>query len=342
MFSFIKKISFIGLLFLLPLKGRCDWTLPSQKLQVQKLEQIMEQLKSSSQKKVILDTDTYNEMDDQYAIAYALGASKINLLSINAAPFLSERSTSFGDGMEKSYQEILRVLSITGRTGKVPVYKGSTTSFTDNPSGKIIDSPAARNIINTAKKSKEPIYVLSIGACTNVASALTLDPSIKNKIVVIWVATHYDEGGNICNFNLDQDYKAGQILFDSGAPLILMPGCGSGDKGTQMLAVDQEKVKAIKGDGRVARFFRFDLPHDFKKRPTGNWWHILWDVAAPGIISAPQGYKLDIVVTPVLTDEKKYAYCAARLPMILMQRVDAPIVLSDLFNCISNLQPENH
>ena len=60
---------------------------------------------------IILDTDTYNEIDDQYALAYAmLSKKKINLLSVNAAPFDNSRSSGPADGMEKSYNEIFNII----------------------------------------------------------------------------------------------------------------------------------------------------------------------------------------------------------------------------------------
>ena len=62
---------------------------------------------------LVLDTDAYNEIDDQFAISYALHASeKINLLALYAAPFHNERSTGPADGMERSYQEILKLLRL--------------------------------------------------------------------------------------------------------------------------------------------------------------------------------------------------------------------------------------
>lgn len=60
---------------------------------------------------MVLDTDTYNEIDDQFALAYALlSGERLNVEAVYAAPFHNERSVSPGDGMEKSYEEILRVL----------------------------------------------------------------------------------------------------------------------------------------------------------------------------------------------------------------------------------------
>ena len=47
---------------------------------------------------LVIDSDTYNEIDDQFAIAYALHApEKIRVQALYAAPFTNERSTSPGD-----------------------------------------------------------------------------------------------------------------------------------------------------------------------------------------------------------------------------------------------------
>ena len=79
---------------------------------------------------VVLDSDAYNEIDDQFAISYLLKSKeKLNTKAIYAAPFLNERSVSPADGMEKSYDEILHVLGLMGESKKV--YKGSTEFLPD-------------------------------------------------------------------------------------------------------------------------------------------------------------------------------------------------------------------
>ena len=57
-------------------------------------EQILADIRTDRVKKVIVDTDTFNEMDDQYAVAYAVASPKMDVLAINAAPFHNGRSTS--------------------------------------------------------------------------------------------------------------------------------------------------------------------------------------------------------------------------------------------------------
>ena len=64
----------------------------------------------------VLDTDTYNEIDDQFALSYMfLSPEKFNLKAIYAAPFFNSHSTSPKDGMERSYDEIMKLLGLLGR-----------------------------------------------------------------------------------------------------------------------------------------------------------------------------------------------------------------------------------
>lgn len=91
-------------------------------------QELISELKNGKKKKIILDTDAYNEVDDQYAIAYSmLSPDRVEILSINAAPFLNKGSTSAGDGMEKSYNEIFRITALTDpeKAKDIPVYRGS-------------------------------------------------------------------------------------------------------------------------------------------------------------------------------------------------------------------------
>ncbi len=75
---------------------------------------------------VVLDTDTYNEVDDQFAVTYALlSPEKIRLHALYAAPFFNDRSNGPADGMERSYQEILRLLEQLGMPGDGIAFRGS-------------------------------------------------------------------------------------------------------------------------------------------------------------------------------------------------------------------------
>ena len=96
-----------------------------------------------------LDTDAYTEVDDPFAIAYALlSPERVTLLALYAAPFaMNERAQDPADGMEMSYGEILNILNLCHT--QRPVYRGSTRYLADK--GEPVDSPAARDLIERSK-----------------------------------------------------------------------------------------------------------------------------------------------------------------------------------------------
>ena len=77
----------------------------------------------SGQLRVIIDTDTANEVDDQFALVLALGSpGRLKLEGVVAAHYgLNGGST----GIQNSLAEIQTVLEKAGMSGKVPVKRGS-------------------------------------------------------------------------------------------------------------------------------------------------------------------------------------------------------------------------
>ena len=174
---------------------------------------------------VVLDTDAYNEIDDQFAISYLLKSKeKLNTKAIYAAPFLNPRSTSPLDGMEKSYDEILKLLSLMGEN--VDVFKGSD-KFLDDEKTPVI-SDAARDLAKRADdySPENPLYVVAIGAITNVASAFLLNPKMSENTVVVWLGGHSREYTNTREFNMYQDVAASRVVMSSGVPFVQLPCMG--------------------------------------------------------------------------------------------------------------------
>lgn len=180
---------------------------------------------------MVLDTDTYNEIDDQYAIAYMLASQdQLDVQAILAAPFLNHHSRSPEDGMRRSFDEIFRVLSLTGHQDLgARVFPGATRFLADEATPS--DSPAARELVSLAlaHTREHPLYVVCIAACTNVSSALLLEPSIRERMVVVW-SGGVGLGWPDCDcFNGGQDVAASRVLMQSGVPLVLAPGRGVAD-----------------------------------------------------------------------------------------------------------------
>lgn len=176
----------------------------------------------------VLDTDTYNEIDDQYALAYMLKSDEsIRVRAIYAAPFTNCKSDGPGDGMEKSYQEIRHILRLMDRQDMyAKVYKGSAAYLPDEKTPVL--SEAAKDLAERAMQysEEEPLYVVAIAAITNVASAILLNPEIKNRIVLIWLGGNALDWPNNREYNLYQDIAGARIVFGCGVPLIQLPCMG--------------------------------------------------------------------------------------------------------------------
>lgn len=281
------------------------------------IREILEDIKSNRKKKVILDTDAYNEIDDQFAIAYFYLSQKVELLAVNAVHYMHDRCTSMELGMKQSYDEIVKVLSLTDPHYKTPVYRGSTTSI--DMAGAAVESEAADAIIEIARESKEIVYVVAIGAITNVASAIMKAPDIKEKICVLWVGCRPLALKCPVEYNLEQDYKAGQLVFDSGVPLIIVPDANV----TQTLRSPIDCVAKLKGANPICDYL-FDISnnayHIAGCPPT--WARTIWDLGAPAIFETPQCATYEIMPRPILASERVYAFDDSRPEMIMVTTLD--------------------
>ena len=161
--------------------------------------------------RMVLDTDTYNEIDDQFAVVHALlSPEKLNVEALYAAPFHNNRSSNPEDGMEKSYDEILRLLDFIDVSADGFAYRGSRVFLADKAAP--VQSDAATDMIQRAmaKDSDEPLYVVAVGAITNVASAILIEPEIIKRIVIVWLGGNPLYWPHTREFNLMQDLQSAQ------------------------------------------------------------------------------------------------------------------------------------
>ncbi|QHW33707.1 nucleoside hydrolase [Paenibacillus rhizovicinus] len=288
--------------------------------------------------KMILDTDAFNEVDDQFALAYALRSpEKIDLLAITAAPFFNWNSTSPGEGMEKSYNEIFNIFKLMNLTTAPPVYRGSP-NFMTGPA-EPVQSEAVDKIIELALAADdaEPLYVTAIGAITNVASAIAKYPDIIRKIVVVWLGPNAHWWPTQDIFNVSQDYHASSIIYDSGVPLIVLP-CHS--VASHLLTSTYEIDACLRGRNKLGTYFS-DLFHGRFERFGQNrpgWSKVLWDVSAIAWLLNEEWVPSVVRRTPMLnpnftysTDDTQHFYKEAI-------DIDRSLVYIDMFAKLS--QPD--
>ena len=147
--------------------------------------------KTDGRIKLVIDSDVAIEIDDQFAIAYALARKDVfDVKAITLAPFRVDwqKNLSIREGMIDSKNEAERLLRLFGLKkdeNSVNVYFGSEGFLSEGYDSR---NPAVNEIIDLAKENDE-LYVCCIGTLTNVAMALRLEPKIAKKLKVVWLGT---------------------------------------------------------------------------------------------------------------------------------------------------------
>lgn len=257
---------------------------------------------------MVLDTDTYNEVDDQFALAYALlSPERLNVEAVYAAPFYNSRSNDPADGMEKSYDEILRFLDKMNISAEGLVYKGSTAYLPDGHTP--VDSPAARDLVARAmaRPDGDLLYVVAIGAITNVASALLMEPAIADKIAIVWLGGHPTTFPRAEEFNLSQDVPAARVVFDSGAPVTLVPCLGVA---SHLLTTVTELESCIGGKNELCDAL-IDIVRGYSDDHFA-WAKEIWDVSTIAYLIDPDWMPSRLVHSPLLTDDSHWAHDETR------------------------------
>ena len=256
--------------------------------------------------RMVLDTDTYNEIDDQFALVYALlSPEQMAVEAVYAAPFHNKRSSGPADGMEKSYEEILRLLERLDVSPAGLVFRGSTAYLpgAETP----IESAAARDLVDKAMTGPDPLYVVAIGAITNVASAILMEPAIIERIVVVWLGGHALYWPHTVEFNLKQDLHAARLVFDCGVPVVQLPCV---PVTTHLRATVPEIERYVQGRGAIGDY----LAETFKSYSDNHfgWSKEIWDMVAIAYLINADWTPSDLVHSPILTDQVTWSFDASR------------------------------
>lgn len=286
--------------------------------------------------RMVLDTDTYNEIDDQFAVIYAmLAKEKLTVEAIYAAPFYNELSTSPEDGMEKSYKEILRILKKIKKSSGNFVYKGSKDYLHDIKHPHRTD--AALDLIERAMASPEddPLYVVAIGAITNIASAILIEPKIIEKIVVVWLGGHALHWPNTKEFNLHQDILSSRIIFDCGVPLVHISCMGVT---SHLLTTLTEVEQYLKGRSEIGDY----LVETFKTCHDDHFAYsrVIWDISTIAYLVNSKATSSELVHSPILTDQFTWSYDSSRHFIRYVSYVNRDVIFKDLFSRINEVTLE--
>lgn len=284
---------------------------------------------------VVLDTDTFNEIDDQYALAYLIKCSdKLRLQAIYAAPFFNNKSAGPEDGMLKSYEEILNILTLMGCEDlKKSVYKGSRAYMPDERTP--VDSDAARDLVARAMAhtTEDPLYVIAIGAITNVSSALVMKPEIKDRMVLVWLGGHALEWPHNKEFNLYQDVTGARVVFGCGVPLVQLPCMGVV---SAFRTTGPELEFHLRGKNKLCDYL-VDVTTEEAIACGGNvtWSRPIWDVTAVAWLLDKRFMQDRLEHAPLPEHDHRYARRMDSSLYKYVYYIDRDLLFEDLFAKLS-------
>lgn len=282
--------------------------------------------------RMVLDTDTFNEIDDQFAVAHALlSPQSMDVEAIYAAPYYKKSIASAAEGMELSYQEILELLKRLDRTAAGFAYRGSAGFMPDATTP--LASDATRDLIARVMAidpAGSPLYVVAIGAITNIASAILLEPAIIERMVVIWLGGHALYWPSAREFNLSGDPHAARVIFDCGVPLLQLP-CWP--VVSHLLTNIPELERYVEPCGAIGAFLteRVKGYHAEHK----GWGKEIWDLAATAYLVNPDWIETTLVHSPILTTEQTWSVDHRRHLIRTATRIKRDAIFRDFFDKLS-------
>jgi len=283
-------------------------------------------------RRVILNTDAHNEIDDQMAIVHALLSPELKIEGIVAAHYGTH---THSDSMERSYSEILHLLDLMGMGNRVKVLKGTSVALSDR--GTPQKSEGAEFIIDCAKSSPEPLYVAFLGPLSDMASAYLLAPEIAENVVALWIGGGWWPTGGP-EFNAFNDWIAVDVVFSSRLPLVQYP------RGTyRMMRVGvAEMERFVMGKGAVGDYlvslfksWRVSAPYPRK------WW-VYGDSPAVGTMINPQWGYYAKLAAPRFRDDLSYESGSTSREFEVCVEVTAGEIFADFFGKLNDFAKKNN
>ncbi len=167
-------------------------------------------------KPVLLTTDCGAEMDDQWALAHLALAPEVDLRAVvtthTGSHPLPDTPAIYTASVARDVLEHLPLDDVP------PVVPGSSLPLADRHCAR--PGPGVDQLLAAAEgfTRETPLTVLAIGAATDLASALLLEPALSGRIEVVAMGFNAWPKGND-PFNVKNDIAAWQVLLDSDVPL---------------------------------------------------------------------------------------------------------------------------
>lgn len=288
------------------------------------------------EREIVIDTDTKNEIDDQFALTYALLSDSLNIGAIYAAQFFHKGGPVSEVGLEQSYQEIITILDILTLKKQPPVLRGNRypldkSSLEGKGSPPVEKSEAVEDLIRRARATEDYLPVVSIGAATNIGAALLAAPDISSKLLVIWLGGNEYNYAEMTEYNLSGDLIASRLMFHAGLAMIRFP---AREVTSRMMLRKQEVSEKVAPLGGIGKFLS-DIFMEYVDRK-GKDKKEIWDMATVAVFENPGLGKWKILPMPELSQEPQWVWESGgnqgvRPEHCVVTDIDSDAIFSSLF-----------
>ena len=176
----------------------------------------------------------------------------------------------------------------------------------------------------------DPLYVLTIGAVTNVASAILMEPRIRERIVVVWLGGQPTHWPSAREFNLGQDPHGSRLFFDSGVPLVQIP-CKQ--VAEQLKTTVPELEHYLRGKNSLCDYL-CDITRDYMADHRAMS-KVVWDISAVGWIRNSDWVPTVLTASPILTTDLTWSRDDSRHLIRIATDVIRDRVFGDLFDLLA-------
>lgn len=290
--------------------------------------------------RVVLDCDTANEVDDQFAIAYALGEP--GKLDVGAVVSVHNTTAHGRQSLELYQEEAEKVVALCGKGGGVPCLRGARGPLEDRA------TPVRSEGLDfiASELSRGPLTLICTGPATDIASLiLTQTPEMLANLRVVWLGGFGDEktysrhnnGGEL---NGRADIAAWRVLLNSGVELLQVPGWS----GPHELLVEAAPFAAeLRSLGRPAADYLAEIllswvsGYEGEIDPRGS--KIIWDISCVAALTNPGALSAAPLAVPEVDPAGAHDFSpeARGREIEAVTGLDAPRVLDGLRAALSEL-----
>ena len=263
-------------------------------------------------RKIILDCDPGH--DDAIAIMLALASPELEVLGI---------SVVYGNvGLERTSRNAMVVREVLGAS--VPIYAGADRPLVRSrisaeavhgasglegphlpePKGKLEDQHSVQFIIQQVLANPGQVTLVPVGALTNIAVAMRMEPKIIPAIKQIVLMGGSIDIGNwspSAEFNILCDPHAAKIVFGSSVPLVMM-----GLNLTHQTPATPERVARFRALGTKTGEFTAELLEFFRQHHQRRYgWQgaPIHDACAVAYLLKPQLFKTGLYNVEIEANE---------------------------------------